>query len=463
MPEDPTSKAVLVIVPESAEGRAEGGALPPLAATFAAAGLRAEVCPAGPDLPAPSPDTALVVVADGPDATLAIDAWIEQVRGAGVPVLFDGASAAARTASRVRELEGRLTEARRHEVVGRLVGGVAHDFNNVLSVVSTLSELMLRFGEDEDPNREDLEEILAAARRGSELTRQLQAFARADVGEGEVVDLGARLSGAEKLVRKLLPADIDATLQSGASVPEVWLDPVEADQVVFNLTAHGRWHLPAGGSLRLATETGPAGAPMITLDLAPRPHAEKNPAGAAPEREPGAIVAGLVAVEEVVRRRGGTLRVVDHETGAVRIEVEFRPLTSKEAEPSQSTAAEIDARGRVALVVEDDEVVRAALGRALSSMGFTVRSAGNASEALDVLGAEPADVVVCDAVLPGSWGLGLRAKAHEAGHAPPFVFLSGHDGHPAVDAVRKAELPLLRKPVAAATLERAVADALTPG
>lgn len=446
---------LLVLPAEPAGSVAERARRSALAEQLAARGFQVRVVTDDEVANGSVRDASMVVLAG--DARFD-DGCAQTALEAGVPVLASSGTHSASPA-RVRDLEGRLLAARRLEVVGRLVGGVAHDFNNVLSVVSTLSELLIRFGNDDDPNREDLEEILAAARRGSELTRQLQAFARADVGDPRPVDLAERLNGAEKLIRKLLPEDIGVTVQAEDGLPDAWLDPVEADQVYFNLAAYGRWQIPGGGSLRLATELGPSGDPLVVLDLAPRPERtgpdhESVLASVATDSPVLDTHIGLQAVQEVVDRRGGRLRVVAHATGGARVEVEL-PRAADEGRDGER-GGEIEGAGRGIVVVEDDAQVRDALARVLRALGFDVRETDSGGGALERLGDTAAEAVVCDAVLHDGWGSEVYDAARSAGFDVPFVFVSGHEEHPAVLALRRTGHTLVRKPVTAASLSSAL-------
>jgi two-component system, cell cycle sensor histidine kinase and response regulator CckA len=468
----PTGLALFVVPDESSGPNATVSRGDGLANALRDRGFEVRTVVEGAPAVALPADVTLVVVAPGVDTAAAL---LSEAREAGVPVLAEFGRSTSSVEEHIRELESRLVSARRLEVVGRLVGGVAHDFNNILSVVSTLSELLIRFGPDEDPNREDLEEILAASRRGSDLTRQLQAFARADIGDPEAVDLGARLKGAEKLVRKLLPEDIAVALQEGERVPEAWLDPVEVDQVVFNLVAHGRWLLRGGGSMRLATETGPSGRPTLVLDLAPRPglpvsgglsdapEGDEAGPGAAEHGAGGIPLIGLVPIEEIAVRRSGRVVVTEHPAGGCRIEVELDRAEDRAggASPNASAGAgEVAGEGRPILVVEDDDSVREAVVRVLRALEFDVEGVAAGGEALARLRRSPPAVVVCDVVLRDAWGSELRDAARAEGIEVPFLFVSGHEEHPAVASIRREGDALVRKPVTAAALGTALARLL---
>lgn len=360
----------------------------------------------------------------------------------------------ADAAARIRELESRLASARRMEVLGRLVGGVAHDFNNVLSVITTLSELLIRFAPDDDPDLEDLEEIRAAALRGSELTRQLLAFARADVGEPVAVDLNERVRLAEKLFRKLLPEDVTLTVDVADDVPRVRADPVEVDQVILNLAAHGRECLREGGTIRLSTTTGPEGEAVIGVLLEGRAGAPVDMRPDTPASARGAVVEpGLRPIEEMLLLRGGELRGENRT-----ISVLLQPAE----EPAGGEEAVVAGNGEEILVVEDQATVAEGVVRTLEALGYNARAAGTGEEALAAMRERDAlSLVVCDVVLEDCWGAELERRwAASDGAGIPFVFFSGHEQHPALAELRAAGRPVLRKPFTQQILAAAVADAL---
>ncbi len=360
----------------------------------------------------------------------------------------------ADTAARIRELESRLASARRMEVLGRLVGGVAHDFNNVLSVITTLSELLIRFAPDDDPDLEDLEEIRAAALRGSELTRQLLAFARADVGEPVAVDLNERVRLAEKLFRKLLPEDVTLTVDVADDVPRVRADPVEVDQVILNLAAYGRECLREGGTIRLSTTTSPEGEAVIEVLLEGRAGAPVDMRPDTPASARGGVVEpGLEPIEETLLLRGGELRVENRT-----ISVLLQPAE----EPAGGEEAVVAGNGEAILVVEDQATVAEGVVRTLEALGYNARAAGTGEEALAAMRERDAlSLVVCDVVLEDCWGAELERRAAASdGAGMPFLFFSGHEQHPALAELRAAGRPVLRKPFTQQVLAAAVADAL---
>src|ERR1700733_3426225 len=152
-----------------------------------------------------------------------------------------------------RESEGQLRQAQKMEAVGRLAGGVAHDFNNVLSVILTYGELMFTELKAGDPMREDVDEIRKAAKRAADITRQLLMFSRQQVLEPRILDLNEVLVGMDRMLRRLLGEDVDLVLQTTPSLGRVRVDRGSIEQVIMNLVMNARDAMPTGGKLTMQT------------------------------------------------------------------------------------------------------------------------------------------------------------------------------------------------------------------
>ena len=171
----------------------------------------------------------------------------------------------------LRVSEAQLRQALKMEAVGRLAGGVAHDFNNVLTAIFGYVDLLLDALDPTDRRRADAEEIKRAAGRAAELTRQLLAFSRKQLLQPRRVNLNEIVANIEGLITKLVGSDIDVRIEPSAPRADVVADPGQIEQVLMNLAANARDAMPAGGRLtiRTATETVGAGAASSQAGLTP--------------------------------------------------------------------------------------------------------------------------------------------------------------------------------------------------
>jgi PAS domain S-box-containing protein len=373
-------------------------------------------------------------------------------------------------ALRQREkLEQQLFAARRLEALGQLAGGVAHDFNNLLSVILTNARLMGEQKDLDDAARADLAEIVDCGKRAAELTSQLLTFARQQRRELKVVDLAAVARGVEKLLRRLTPADvgIDMDLQSS------WLvvaDPAQLEQVLVNLIANARDAMPTGGTCTVSTRNLDASAGPLPAGL---PDAGRYvelvvaDAGTGMDEETKSHVfepffttkptgkgvgLGLATVYGIVKQSAGHISVESSPGSGTTFRVwlpERGTLLRNEDETPAAGDAVSLGRERI-LVVDDDDGVRRATERALSSRGFIVLSATSAAAA-EVMAEGGVDAVVADLVMPGLAGDVLVGNLRRKVPLLPAVLLTGY-GPRSVELARPFRI--LRKPVSPDELAR---------
>jgi two-component system sensor histidine kinase EvgS len=158
-----------------------------------------------------------------------------------------------RTEREKEKLQAELLQAQKMESVGRLAGGVAHNYNNMLNVITGFTELALERTPPEDPRRGDLEEVLHAARRSADITRQLLAFARRQTIQPVVLDLNAAVESMLKMLRRLIGESIDLTWHPGSALWPVFMDPSQVSQILANLCVNARDAIIDVGKITLET------------------------------------------------------------------------------------------------------------------------------------------------------------------------------------------------------------------
>ncbi len=386
-----------------------------------------------------------------------------------------------------RLLEEALVQSSKLEAVGRLAGGVAHDFNNILMAVRGHVQLVQEALPASSHIREDLDEIDQAAARAESLTRQLLAFGRKQPLRVEVLDLNEVIRDAEGLLRRLVGPDVTLELQLDAAPPSVRMDPTHLEQVLVNLAVNARDAMPDGG--RLVVETGAAVLPdadeslagvaregsyavlRVTdtgtgMDADVRAHLFE-PFYTTKETGKGTGL-GLATVYGVTTQAGGHIRVTSEPgQGACFLLYlpavpagERGPRSPAEEAPPDTESPGQDRRLRI-LVVEDEDSVRRVAVKTLEQFGHEVLGAGGGREALSVLDATAVDLVLSDVMMPDMTGPELQKALREAHIRVPVVFMSGFSGEAGGIPLEGASF--LQKPFTRDDLRSAIRAALASG
>jgi signal transduction histidine kinase len=371
----------------------------------------------------------------------------------------------AEEAARRQRAEHLLVEAQKLEAIGRLSGGVAHDFNNLLTGISGFAELVRRELPAGTPTATDLDEIVSAARRGGELTRQLLAFARQQRIEPRLLHLEGRVQSMRKIVNRLLGDHIQLELRLA---PEPWtvrMDPGQLEQVLMNLAVNARDAMPGGGRLAIITErcTVTAGESAPSPELGPgdyvRLTVRDNGVGIdeavrarifepffTTKAEGRGTGLGLATCYGIVRQAGGAI-AVDSAPGRGSAFHIYLPRVPGEPDPDpQAIVPAASGGGQVVLVVEDDLFLRALVVRLLRGMGYAPLEARDPVDAEAVARAHggPIDLLLTDVVMPGGGGRGLAEQLRAVRPEMKVLYMSGDTG---VALARQDPVtPLLEKP-----------------
>jgi two-component system cell cycle sensor histidine kinase/response regulator CckA len=368
--------------------------------------------------------------------------WVEALVSA-APLMADGQPvgvvAVLVDLTQQRRLEAQLRQAQKMEALGQVAGGIAHDFRNVLTVVSSLGE-SIRARVGTDPGGEllaDLDELMRAADRGAAVTRRLLAFGRIETLRLRPTDMRQEIQEAVRVLRRLLPATIDVVADLPRDGMPVNVDANAMIHILTNLATNARDAMPQGGRLEFAvrradggggatdgrvavevTDTG-AGMDEATLARVFDPFFTTKPAGIG-------TGLGLPIVQGLMAEQGGTMSLESKVGGGTTVRLLF-PLAPTTLTRSSASPGVIRGGDETILVVEDEDAIRRVAQRSLERFGYTVLVAADGAEALALLRTgRHVDLVISDAVMPRMTGLELHERLQREGIAARFLLASGY-------------------------------------
>jgi PAS domain S-box-containing protein len=333
-----------------------------------------------------------------------------------------------------RSMEEQLRQSQKMEAVGKLAGGVAHDFNNILTAIGGYTELLLeRLGPGE-PMRHDLEEIRRAVERAADLTCQLLAFSRRQILQPKVISLNDVLADLNQMLRRVIGEDIVLRAIPAPDLRLVRADPGQIEQVILNLALNARDAMPQGGSLTV--ETANAAGSLVMLAV--------TDTGVGMEEETQARLfepffttklgrgtgLGLSIVKGIVQRSGGHLTVASQPGRGATFRI-YLPAAEAGVEVASEPVPARPAAGgsETILLVEDEESVRALVRGILAGSGYVILEArdGRQAEAVALAHSGPIHLLLTDVVMPGRSGYELFAALAPARHAMRALFMSGYN------------------------------------
>jgi PAS domain S-box-containing protein len=379
-----------------------------------------------------------------------------------------GASAIARDISEQRRVEDQLRHSQKMEAVGRLAGGVAHDFNNVLGIINACAEFLRdRIPQASEPATY-IENIRKATERGAALTRQLLAFSRKQTLKPVLLDLNERLKDITKLLRPLMGDDVEIVIapRSGSAVVEA--DPGQLDQIVVNLAVNARDAMPRGGRFILETDlvdfdqhfaaqhqplapgeyvmlavsdTG-VGMDKITLSRIFEPFFTTK------EQGKGTGL-GLATVYGIAQQAGGHIWVYSEPGHGTTFKLYLPSAEAKlAAKPSSENEPAAASRQGTILLVEDDEIMRGLTRQMLREQGFSVIEAANGKAALEWMQANSGkiDLLLTDVVMPAMSGPELAERLAASHSNLKVIYMSGYTGELMEASERLKRGVLIEKP-----------------
>jgi two-component system CheB/CheR fusion protein len=373
---------------------------------------------------------------------------------------FHGYMAALTDITERKDLEDRLMQAQKMEAVGRLAGGVAHDFNNMLTAISSYASQLLRKIPEQDPAYKPAEQIGKVVDQASTVTRQLLAFSRKQLLRPTRVDLNQIVGEMHELLKRLLGDQIDIEVSTSPEKEVVLVDVGQVQQVILNVAINARDAMAKGGRLTLATshthiddhdrvapgdyvvlsvtDTG-IGMDKETRERLFEPFFTTKPPGAG-------TGLGLSMVYGIVQQSGGTI-TVESEPGKGATFSIYLPKVTGASETESLAVAQTDHRGtETILIVEDAAVVRNLVRELLEERGYTVLEARDATEAISIAENHDGEIqlLLTDLVMPRIGGHELAKRIRRKVPNLKVIYMSGYSGE-ALHAIEK-EVNFLEKP-----------------
>ncbi len=380
-------------------------------------------------------------------------------------------------------LEEQLRQAQKMEAVGQLAGGVAHDFNNILTVIGGSCELLLAETPAADPRRGPLSDIRAAGERAAGLTRQLLAFSRRQILEPKLVDVHVALEGLERMLRRLIGEDVEVATDFGAASSWVKVDQGQLEQVVLNLVVNARDAMPRGGRLTLWTRNAaaspdpddgvsPPGRPRIAIAIT------DTGTGIPPEVLPHVFEPffttksvgkgtglGLATVYGIVKQSGGDVTVESEFGRGATFTILLPTQAAPAAVQDSSSARAVPSGTETVLVVEDEDAVRRIVKIVLESAGYRVIAARCGAEGLELAQAHdgPIQLLVTDVVMPEMSGRELAEQVTRIRPDTRVLYMSGYTNDAIMrHGIVESGVAFLQKPFSSVALARKVREALGP-
>ena len=380
--------------------------------------------------------------------------------------------------------EKQLLQSQKLEAVGRLAGGISHDFNNLLTVILGYSDIMKRNLQEGHPLRRNVEEIVRASERAASLTRQLLAFSRKQVMQPKVFDLNTVVTDLEKMLRRMIGEDVELRVSLQDELDHIKADPVQLEQVIMNLVVNARDAMPRGGKLSIETSNVyldeayarehvsvvPGDYVMLAISDTGCGMSEETrlhifePFFTTKEQGKGTGL-GLSMVYGIVRQSGGNIWVYSEEGRGTTFKVYFPRVTAHAEEFKRISGALDEPRGsETILLVEDAELVRRLARQVLEGAGYRVLEAANAEAAIDLcdrINGDKIDLLLTDVIMPGMSGNDMSKILLAKQPDMPVLFMSGYTDDAIVQhGVLEAGINFLQKPFTPGALALKVREVL---
>jgi two-component system, cell cycle sensor histidine kinase and response regulator CckA len=400
----------------------------------------------------------------------------------GFRMLFRDVTDRRKTEDEKAKLKSQLVQAQKMESIGRLAGGVAHDFNNMLGVILGYTELIKLRLPVEDPLLQDIVQIERAAGRSRDITAQLLAFSRKQIIEPKLMDLNDLITSDQNTFARLIGEDVDLRFFPGDHLWKIKADPSQIEQILVNLAVNARDAMPNGGKLTIET------ANIHLNESYCRDHLGFTPGyyvllgvsddGAGMDRETLKYIfepffttkevgkgtgLGLAMVYGIVKQNNGFINVYSEPGQGTTFKIYLqRSMDGEEILEQDNETQLVSGSGKV-LLVEDDDMVRKMTTDMLETIGYTVLTTGNPLEALALCenSDTPIDLVITDVVMPGMSGRELRESIKAILPDMKILFMSGYTANVIVHhGVLEHGVHFLQKPFSMSDLAQKVREAI---
>jgi PAS domain S-box-containing protein len=399
----------------------------------------------------------------------------------GISVVARDISAAKEAADRQRALEERSHQAQRMESLGKLAGGVAHDFNNILAIIMNYTEFAAEESGDQAV-RDDLGHVRTAAERAMHLTRQLLTFTRGDTVQPQDVDVNAAVAEMRAMLERTIGEDVTLFARPSPHPLTVHADPGQVQQVLLNLAINARDAMADGGTLVIEADAAELDGdelnmqPAVAAGRYVRLQVSDTGEGMSAEvathifepfyttkpRGKGTGL-GLATVYGIVTEAAGSVNVFSEPGVGTTFRIYLPLVDAPVGAPAVvgHPAAPPPGAGRTVLVVEDEATLARVVTRILSGAGYRVLAAGTGPEALALFTAKGCDALLTDVIMPEMSGPRLAELLHERSPGLPVLYMSGYsNGLLGSTRVLDRDIPFLEKPFTRDDLLRKLHEAL---
>nr|WP_321396292.1 ATP-binding protein [uncultured Desulfobacter sp.] len=384
-------------------------------------------------------------------------------------------------------LESQLFQAQKMESVGRLAGGVAHDFNNILSVITGYSELSLIELDEDHPIYENIKTIMESGQRAARLTQQLLAFSRKQVVHKEKLNVKHEIELILKMIKRLLGEDIEIDVVHESEDLCIIADRSQLEQIILNLSVNARDAMPKGGSLTIETRmVNLSPETMIRhFDIEAGPHAciivTDTGEGMPPDvinqifepffttKEGGKGTGlGLSTVYGIIKQNKGYIDVYSEPGSGTAFKI-YLPIIDEHHTETPTDSPLNEGRDghchETILLVEDDANLRRMLSSSLSRQGYTIIEAENGEQGTAVFedNKDRIDLLITDMVMPGKNGLDMAMEFQATCAELRVILMSGYTENTLIrDGNIPADITFINKPVTPSSLARVIGEALGP-